>query len=64
MLKGLKELHFYIDNGTPMVYIKYFDDNMAEKTIRVKQQYIDSELGKDATELARRIIDEYEPLVL
>ena len=60
MLKGLKELHFYIDEGKPMVYIKYFDDNMAEKTIRVKQQHIDSELGKDATELARRIVQKYE----
>ena len=60
MLKGLKELHFYIDNGTPMVYIKYFDDNMAEKTIRVKQQHIDSELGEDATKLARRIVQTHE----
>lgn len=59
MLKGLTELRFYIDEGVPMVYIKYFDKNMAEKTLRIKQKHIDSEVGRDVTELAKRIISKH-----
>ena len=60
MLEGLLELHFYIENGEPMVFIKYFDDNRTEKTLRTKQKHIDSNLGKDVTELAKRIVSAYE----
>lgn len=60
VFKGLLELRFYLDDDEPMVYVKYLDDNMSKKTLRVKQKHIGGNLGKDVTELSERIVSKYD----